>query len=418
MVPFKMLFVPFVFSMACVPLSHKEKTQDTGDIGEAIPAEDSPMDTDSSVDTEVQDDTVLEDTGEEIDTDPTEAIPCQAEEEPRQDPSFCYVDGDGDGWGDEQLYAGSLAPDCFFFDIWGTSASWSSVSSISIWGNGTVLDGIIESSDVDSTPDGILSNESWTYCPDSSFSFLDFNANLSGASTLEVDIYYSDQESTQWLARAENSWASTELEFNGESFASAEIFYREWLPIQEFFDYTGTDCDDNDPYTYPGAAELDSTTLCLTDADQDGYGQAIRRPCYVLELSDQNWLQWNGNRIEVNENGTLVASYFPNPSYPDDTEIFLHCAADSTTTIDFVFSAVSGSGPQGYFGDTSIRLFHQTSQGNIPIGQGYGSGESSFFFQGNPISNGVSFYSESAPFAQGVSINGGSDIDDSDPTVH
>ncbi len=32
------------------------------------------------------------------------------------------------------------------------------------------------------------------------------------------------------------------------------------------------DCDDTDAATYPGAAELDSTTACMTDADGDGYG--------------------------------------------------------------------------------------------------------------------------------------------------
>ena len=32
------------------------------------------------------------------------------------------------------------------------------------------------------------------------------------------------------------------------------------------------DCDDLDPFTYPGVAQLDSTTLCLRDLDGDGYG--------------------------------------------------------------------------------------------------------------------------------------------------
>jgi len=32
------------------------------------------------------------------------------------------------------------------------------------------------------------------------------------------------------------------------------------------------DCDDQDQSMYPGAAELDSTTACLRDADDDGYG--------------------------------------------------------------------------------------------------------------------------------------------------
>ena len=36
----------------------------------------------------------------------------------------------------------------------------------------------------------------------------------------------------------------------------------------------GGDCDDADPNTYPGAAENDSDTACMTDADEDGYGDA------------------------------------------------------------------------------------------------------------------------------------------------
>ncbi|MAA79685.1 MAG: hypothetical protein CL916_10535, partial [Deltaproteobacteria bacterium] len=32
------------------------------------------------------------------------------------------------------------------------------------------------------------------------------------------------------------------------------------------------DCDDQNDYTYPGAAELDSLTLCMCDEDEDGYG--------------------------------------------------------------------------------------------------------------------------------------------------
>ena len=32
------------------------------------------------------------------------------------------------------------------------------------------------------------------------------------------------------------------------------------------------DCDDWDPNTYPGAAENESTTECMTDADGDGFG--------------------------------------------------------------------------------------------------------------------------------------------------
>ena len=33
----------------------------------------------------------------------------------------------------------------------------------------------------------------------------------------------------------------------------------------------GTDCDDNNPYVFPGSAEMESDTLCLLDADGDGF---------------------------------------------------------------------------------------------------------------------------------------------------
>ena len=35
------------------------------------------------------------------------------------------------------------------------------------------------------------------------------------------------------------------------------------------------DCDDGDPDTFPGAAEIDSNTLCMRDTDQDGYGDSV-----------------------------------------------------------------------------------------------------------------------------------------------
>ena len=37
--------------------------------------------------------------------------------------------------------------------------------------------------------------------------------------------------------------------------------------------YDTVDCDDTDPFTYPGAAESEADfTLCMTDLDGDGYG--------------------------------------------------------------------------------------------------------------------------------------------------
>ncbi len=42
------------------------------------------------------------------------------------------------------------------------------------------------------------------------------------------------------------------------------------------------DCDDNDRFTFPGAAELDDPTACMRDADEDGWGDAnAAAPLYV-----------------------------------------------------------------------------------------------------------------------------------------
>lgn len=45
-------------------------------------------------------------------------------------------------------------------------------------------------------------------------------------------------------------------------------------------DFAGTadrdgDCDDTNPYTFPGAAEVESATECMTDADEDGWGDIM-----------------------------------------------------------------------------------------------------------------------------------------------
>jgi len=40
----------------------------------------------------------------------------------------------------------------------------------------------------------------------------------------------------------------------------------------------GLDCDDSDPNTFPGAAELDDPDACMTDADNDGWGEMNPNP--------------------------------------------------------------------------------------------------------------------------------------------
>ena len=50
------------------------------------------------------------------------------------------------------------------------------------------------------------------------------------------------------------------------------------------------DCDDADAMTYPGAAYLNSTTDCLTDADGDGWAAVVLGDtCYTVDMNDDLW---------------------------------------------------------------------------------------------------------------------------------
>ena len=51
------------------------------------------------------------------------------------------------------------------------------------------------------------------------------------------------------------------------------------------------DCDDLDPFTYPGAAENDSSTSCMRDVDGDGYGDAAPTNSGVSSGSDCDDMQ-------------------------------------------------------------------------------------------------------------------------------
>ena len=75
------------------------------------------------------------------------------------------------------------------------------------------------------------------------------------------------------------------------------------------------DCDDSDAYTYPGAAELESSNACMRDADQDGFGDLYVN-CYLIEMLDDfgdGWQSFVGNGyIEVqNHQGVVISRHYP-----------------------------------------------------------------------------------------------------------
>ena len=57
------------------------------------------------------------------------------------------------------------------------------------------------------------------------------------------------------------------------------------------------DCDDTDAMTYPGAAESDSETECMRDADEDGFGDLDGKCCSSkcsIHMVDSMELMSNG----------------------------------------------------------------------------------------------------------------------------
>ena len=136
----------------------------------------------------------------------------------------CYVDADDDGYTDGSSTVASTDSDC------------------SDTGEGTASDPTGECNDADA-----LVNPGATEIPGD-----EVDQDCDGTETCYADADddgYTDGSSTV-------SSTDTDCTDSGEGLAT---------------DNTG-ECDDSDADTYPGAASLDSTTDCMTDADADGYG--------------------------------------------------------------------------------------------------------------------------------------------------
>ncbi|MEC7986771.1 MAG: MopE-related protein [Myxococcota bacterium] len=166
--------------------------------------------------------------------------------------SACMRDADSDGYGD--MNAGGTI-------VAGTDCDDSSFS-VNPSGTDSSTNGIDEDCDgtdgvVDIDGDGSPANED---CDDA-------NANIyPGATEIpgdgidqncdDIDDCYGDVDGDGYG----NTNSSTGFDMDCDDFNEAS---------------TNDDCDDADPNTHPGAAENDSETVCMRDADEDGYGDAF-----------------------------------------------------------------------------------------------------------------------------------------------
>jgi hypothetical protein len=70
------------------------------------------------------------------------------------------------------------------------------------------------------------------------------------------------------------------------------------------------DCDDSDPFTYPGAAYLESPADCMRDEDGDGWGDDLSdNCCYTLEMADLSGDGWDGAFLQLFDDGVLSSTY-------------------------------------------------------------------------------------------------------------
>ena len=161
-------------------------------------------------------------------------------------------------------------------------------------------------------------------------------------------------------------------------------------------------------FTYPGAAfNEDDPTICITDMDEDGYGGVATIGCLDFELFDTYGDGWNGNGLEVYEDGvyieTLANQNLDGVSFNSgagEYNYVSYCADGQTSMLELVF--VDGS-----FNSEVQFTISDSTGASLAMGQGSGSFD--------VIVNGVTYTDGDTVFAYGAPQ--GSDCDDFDATV-
>ena len=170
------------------------------------------------------------------------------------------------------------------------------------------------------------------------------------------------------------------------------------------------DCDDTNPNAYPGAAynepDIDGDGIpdCAADNDGDGYAGTSTFPCYDFTLFDSYGDGWNGNAIEVYEDGTLTQSIanqnLDGVSYNSGAGEYNYvnfCPGSGTQSVEFYF--VDGS----FNSEVFFEMYDDA--GNLVL-TGQGSGTTNLIVNGITFTNGDLIYT--------AERQQGTDCDDND----
>lgn len=96
---------------------------------------------------------------------------------------------------------------------------------------------------------------------------------MDGNEAVDAD---AESDSTDTTTGNSETWCTdADMDGFGDPADCTEVPEGETPPSGSVPETMSTDCDDGDANTFPGAAELDDTEACMTDADMDGYGDSM-----------------------------------------------------------------------------------------------------------------------------------------------
>ena len=301
------------------------------------------------------------------------------------DPTLCFEDGDGDGYGDMNSY---------YADVDGTDCD--DTDAMLAPNVDTDMDGVFscdDCDDMDATAQGGMVYDDMDG---------DGEGDMDDMGTLVCDLTDLDADDDGTDDLSLTNWDCDDMDDTTIGDDDGDGFYA-----------CMDDCDDTDEYTFPGAAELDSTTECLTDWDEDGYGYGYNNGCYTFDLADTYGDGWNGGmNIEVFGDGMSVGTATVTNAASANEVVSTEICVDDGAVVEFVFNS-------GTYASEATGTIYDTD-GVTVIGTLTGTGTWSSSSQTLDYSDGMSYTDGDVFYTTtmvGTNSAGGSDADDSDASV-
>ncbi len=269
-----------------------------------------------------------------------------------------FLDNDGDGFGAQPIEACVPASNMITVD----GDCDDTASSINPFQTDIVGDGFDQNCDgvdgTDSDGDGFASSVSGgTDCDDQNEYINPDAQEICSGVDEDCDGYIDDLDDSIDLADTVVMYPDAD----GDGFGDMSMPYDSCGNTEGYVE-DGTDCNDADAMTYPGAAFFQDATACLTDADADGWGvgYVTGDTCFTIEMTDSFGDGWNGNSIDIYEDGAFIDSVTLTSGSEGAVE---HCAVENSN-VEFYF--YEGS----YVYEVGFELFTPEGTSMVAVAEG------------------------------------------------